>query len=110
MIEALMPLLTFEIIRYGEAPVLADVASLSDERSAWRHVEGLALRTKDRNHALIRVKNSEGQIVVLAGVAMALASIERCARADRRLKDDFETFDRDGCCGLSQAPRSCETH
>jgi hypothetical protein len=77
MTEASMPLLTFEIIRHGEAPVLADVASVSDEQFAWSHVEGLALRTKDRNHALIRVKNSEGRIIVLAGVAMALASIQR---------------------------------
>ncbi|MEJ0095654.1 MAG: hypothetical protein WDN46_20285 [Methylocella sp.] len=100
-----MPLLTFEIIRFGEAPVLADIASLADERFVWRHVEGLALRTKDRNHALIRVKNSEGQIVVLAGVAIALASIRNCGRADTQLESDIETLG-----DLDQAPRSYEAH
>ncbi|MGH6841609.1 MAG: hypothetical protein ACREDV_05880 [Methylocella sp.] len=88
-----MPVFTFEIVRHGEAPVIAGVlrlpderlmwcraeAWLSDERAIWCRAEALALRIENRDGALIRVKNSEGETVILTGVATALASIEKCS-------------------------------
>jgi hypothetical protein len=34
-----MPVFTFEIVRHGEAPVIADVLRLPDERAMWCRVE-----------------------------------------------------------------------
>ena len=88
-----MSVLTFEIVCDSEAPVIADVltlpdkpgvscrteAWLSNERAIWCRAEALALRTKNRDSAFIRVKNSEGATVVRTGIATALASIEKCS-------------------------------
>lgn len=99
-----MPVFTFEIVRDGEAPVIADVltlpdepetscrveAWLSNERAVWCRTEALALRIKNRNGAFIRVKNSEGATVVWSGVATALASIETCSCVACPLKRELE--------------------
>jgi hypothetical protein len=59
-----MPVFTFEIVRRGEAPAIADVLRLSDERAIWCCAEALALRIENTASAFIRVKNSEGATVV----------------------------------------------
>ena len=86
-----MSVFTFEIVRHGEAPAIADVltlpderaiwcradAWLSDERAIWCRAEGLALGIENTDSAFIRVKNSEGATVVRTGVTTALVSIEK---------------------------------
>jgi len=74
-----MPVFTFEIVRHDEAPAIADVLRLSDERAIWCRAEGLPLRIENTDSAFIRVKNSEGATVVRTGVTTALASIEKCS-------------------------------
>jgi hypothetical protein len=89
-----MPVLTFEILCDNEEPIIADVltlpdepaascqveAWLSNERAMWCRVEALALRIGKRGEsAFIRVRDSEGATLVLAGVATALASIKQCS-------------------------------
>jgi len=81
-----MSVFTFEIVRQGETPVIADVLWLSDERAVWCHAEALALRIQNGDDAFIRVKNSGGETVVRAGVPAALATIEKCSWADCPLK------------------------
>ena len=95
---------TFEIVLLGEAPVIADVlrlsderaiwcraeAWLSDERAIWCRAEALALRIQNRDSAFIRVKNSEGETVVRTGVTTALASIEKCSCVACPLKRELE--------------------
>jgi len=73
-----MSAFTFEIIRPGDAPVIADVLMLPDERAIWCHMEALALRLAHSDGVSIRVKNCKGETVVQAGVTTALASIEMC--------------------------------
>jgi len=85
-----MSVFTFEIVRHGEAPVIANVLRLSDERAIWCHAEALALRIQNRDSAFIRVKNSEGEIIVRAGVTTALASIEKCSCAACPVKREWE--------------------
>ena len=99
-----MSVFTFEIVRHDEAPVIADVlklpdeqaiwcraeAWLSDERATWCRVEALALRIENRDIAFIRVKNSEGETIVRAGVTTALASIEKCSCAACPVKREWE--------------------
>jgi len=46
-----MPVFTFEIVRHGEAPVIADVLRLPDERAIWCRAEALALRIENRDSA-----------------------------------------------------------
>jgi hypothetical protein len=70
---------TFEIVRYGEKPVIANVLTLADERAIWCHVEAIALRIKSGDDAFIRVKNRKGETIVRAGVVTARASIETCS-------------------------------
>ena len=85
-----MPVFTFEIVRHGEAPVIADVLRLPDERAMWCRAEALALRIENRDSAFIRVKNSEGATIVQTGVTTALASIEKCSCVACPLKRELE--------------------
>ena len=85
-----MSAFTFEIIRRGEAPVIANVLTPPDERVIWCQVEALALRIRSCDGASIRVKNAKGETVIRTGVATALASIEKCSCKSCRLKRGFE--------------------
>jgi len=85
-----MAAFTFEVIRQGEAPVIFDVLAVPDEQAVWCQVEALALRIRNSDGAFIRVKNCKGEIVVRAGVATALASIETCSCTACPLKKGIE--------------------
>jgi hypothetical protein len=99
-----MSVFTFEIVRHGEAPVIAEVlrlpderenwcraeAWLSDERAIWCRAEALALRIENRDSVFIQVNNSEGATVVRTGVTTALASIEKCSCVACPLKRELE--------------------
>jgi len=85
-----MAAFTFEIIRQGEAPVIADVLELPDEQALWCQVEALALRITNGDGASIRVKNHQGETVIRTGVATALASIEKCSCTICPLKKGLE--------------------
>ena len=74
-----MSAFTFEVLRYGEKPVIANVLTLPDERAIWCQVEALALRIKNGDGVFIRVKNRKGETIVRTGVATARASIETCS-------------------------------
>ena len=80
----------FEIVRQGDTSVIAHVLRLTDERAIWCQVEALALRIQNSGCAYIRVKNSEGEIVVRVGVATAVASIEKCPYLVCPLKRELE--------------------
>jgi hypothetical protein len=75
-----MPLFSFEIAQVGKPPFVAQTQWLDDLATAWRQVEALALAVRHFQGASIRVKNAEGGIVILTGVATALATIEKCRR------------------------------
>lgn len=90
---------TFEIVRPGEPPIVANVMTLADDRGIWRHVEALALGIKQADRATIRVKNDRGETVVRAGVLTALASVQNCPHALCPLKKGFESLP----AGLSSA-------
>ena len=82
---------TLEILRRtGEAPTIAELLELSDERLIWCHVEALALRIRHGDGAYILVKNSKGQTVIRAGVRTALASIEACPCPTCSLKAELK--------------------
>jgi hypothetical protein len=85
-----MSVFTFEIIPTNAAPVIADVLKLSDERMIWCHVEALALCIQNSNGIFIQVKNSTDETLVRAGIASAVASIEKCSYADCPLKRELE--------------------
>jgi len=85
-----MSAFTFEILRDGEPPAIADVLTLAQVRAVWCHVEALALRIEDPDGTSIRVKNGKGETVVRAGVSTALASIEKCSCTSCPLKTGFE--------------------
>jgi hypothetical protein len=100
----LMSVFTLEIVRHCEAPVIADVLSLpderaifcraeawlSDERAIWCRAEALALRIENGGSAFIRVKNAEDATVVLTNVTTALASIEKCSCVACPIKSEWE--------------------
>jgi hypothetical protein len=85
-----MSVFTFEIVSQSEAAVIADVLKLSDKRAIWCHAEALALRIQNKDSAFIRVKNSEGETIVRAGVTTALAAIEKCSCAACPVKREWE--------------------
>ncbi|MCI4678704.1 hypothetical protein K9U39_07630 [Rhodoblastus acidophilus] len=73
-----MTLFSFEVVRAGRPPLLVRTRDLDDLAAAWREVEIVALMMRNYPGASIRVKNAEGGIVILAGLATALATAERC--------------------------------
>jgi hypothetical protein len=81
---------TFEIIRHGEEPLIANVLTPPDERAIWCQVEALALQIRNCDGASIRVKNAKGETVIRTGVATALASIEKCSCKSCPLKRGLE--------------------
>ena len=85
-----MPLFTFEIAKHGEAPVIADTLSLFDDAGIWCHVEVLALQFASAYGAVIQVKDPKGKLVIRAGIATALASIEKCRCVLCPVKDRFD--------------------
>ena len=87
---------TFEIVQHGEAPVIADVLKLPDERAIWCRAEALALRIENKDSAFIRVKNSEGATVVRTGVTTALVSIEKCSCVACPLKRELDAVSQPG--------------
>jgi hypothetical protein len=114
-----MSVFTFEILRNGEMAAIADVQTLSEERTVWRHVEALAIRIKNPDGASIRVKDSKGETVVRTGVRTALALIEKCPFTNCPLKKGIEgRFSSGGCMAIElpvhfvscrgQTGRSCE--
>jgi DNA-binding CsgD family transcriptional regulator len=73
-----MPQFTFEIARRSQSPVITETLSLFDDRGVWCHVEVLALQFASTHDAVIQVKDSEGRLVIRAGIRTALTSIEKC--------------------------------
>jgi hypothetical protein len=85
-----MSAFTFEIVRQGERPVIANVMTMLDDRAVWCQVEALALRVQDGDGAFIQVKNSKGENVIRAGIATARISIETCSCGTCPLKKGLE--------------------
>ena len=81
-----MPLFSFEIAQPGKPAFVAQTQSLDDIAAAWCQVEALALAARNCPGAAIRVKNADGAIIILTGVATALATIEKCRRPACPLK------------------------
>ncbi len=88
--EGMMEEFSFEVVRRGEASAVVHVLQLPDGRAIWRRVEALALGVDGGASAFIRVRNSQGATVVRAGVATAIASIEKCSRIDCPLKRELQ--------------------
>jgi hypothetical protein len=78
--EAVMPVFSFEIARVGKLPLVVKTKDMESFSAIWREVEVLAEALRNYSGATIRVKNDEGGIVILAGVATTLATIERYRR------------------------------
>jgi hypothetical protein len=82
-----MPLFSFEIAQVGKPPFVAQTQALDDIAAAWCQVEALALAARNWPGASIRVKNADGGIIILTGVATALATLDKCRRPDCPLKN-----------------------
>ncbi len=78
-----MPVFSFEIARVSKPPLVVQTKDLDSFSAIWREVEVLAEAVRNYSGAAIRVKNEEGGIVILAGVATALATIEKYRRHPR---------------------------
>jgi hypothetical protein len=83
-----MPEFRFEVFELGEAEP-AEILTLPHRQAVWGYVEALALRLRDRNGAIIRVRNRQGELIVRAGVSTALASIQSCRCEDCPLKKEL---------------------
>ncbi|ACK50358.1 hypothetical protein Msil_1393 [Methylocella silvestris BL2] len=80
-----MALFTFEI-SYEDGPSAVTVEELPNQKAAWCYVEFLASQLKTRSGARIWVTNSKGEVIIHAGAATALASIDWCHDATCPLK------------------------
>jgi hypothetical protein len=95
-----MPKYTFEIIERGEVKSTPTVLALPNDRALWSCVEALALRAAGLQGASIRVRNSQGDVIIRAGISTALASIEGC-KAECPLKNELKHFI---ACGQHRVP------
>ncbi|WP_374545220.1 hypothetical protein [Rhodoblastus sp.] len=81
-----MPQFSFEIAQVGKPPFVVQTQMLDDISAAWCQVEALAFAVRHCSGASIRVKNADGGIIILTGVATALATLEKCGRPNCPLK------------------------
>ena len=84
-----MPLYVFEVLRPDGGIVTTDERDLPESSEAWGHLEVLAIQLQHQNQSdlLLRVKDVDGVIVILTGVAGAIASVERCRQLTCPIKD-----------------------
>jgi hypothetical protein len=76
----------FELLRRGEAPLVCEKIDIPDGGAVWCRVEAFALRMRKGAGAFIRVLDEQGNLLVLAGVTTALASISACSCEDCPIK------------------------
>lgn len=103
-----MPEFTYEIFAPEELLISTDVLKWRDgERNIWCAVEDLALRFYEQ-HGQIRVRNSEGEIVVQTGISAALSSIGQCTCASCPLKTQLaaKRWSRNSTCAEPKRPES----
>jgi hypothetical protein len=103
-----METFTFEIIWPDGERVVAGSISLPGHEGLWCHVETLALRRKDlvgAVSAVIRVKDSNGGIIIRAGVVTARATVTLCPCSGCPLKYGREPLDAADICAFNRTKR-----
>ena len=82
-----MPLFSFEVLRPDGSNVVADERDLPSNAEIWGHLEVLAIQLRRHRDLQLRVKDLDGSIVVLSGIDIAIATIERCRRTTCPIKE-----------------------
>ncbi|HKN27056.1 MAG TPA: hypothetical protein VJY34_03905 [Roseiarcus sp.] len=82
-----MPLFSFEVSRPDGSNLVADKRDLPSNTEAWGHLEVLAIQFRRHRDVQMCVRDSDGSIVILSGIAILIATIERCGRTMCPIKD-----------------------
>lgn len=93
-----MPLLSFEVLRPDGSNLVASKRDLPSIADAWGHLEVLAIQLRHRRDVQLCVRDSDGSIVILAGITVVIATIERCGRTGCPIKDLLASGARSCLC------------
>ena len=73
-----MPLFSFEVLGPDGSNLVADKRDLPSNAEVWGHLEVLAIQLRRHRDVQLCVKDSDGSIVILSGIGIPIATIERC--------------------------------
>jgi hypothetical protein len=82
-----VPLYSFEVVRPDGSNFVAAKCDLPSNADAWGHLEVLAIQLRHRRDVQLCVRDSDGSIVILSGIALVIATIERCRQTACPIKD-----------------------
>ena len=82
-----MPRFTFEVLGLDDLVLVADERELSSGSEAWGHLEVLALQLRWHRQLRLRVKDTDGVVIIRTGIVASIASIERCRNVECPIKD-----------------------
>jgi len=82
-----VPLYSFEVVRADGSNLVAAKRDLPSNADAWGHLEVLAIQLRHRRDVQLCVRDSDGSIVILSGIATVIATIEGCRRTACPIKD-----------------------
>jgi hypothetical protein len=82
-----VPHYSFEVVRADGSSLVAAKRDLPSHADAWGHLEVLAIQLRHRRDVQLCVRDSDGSIVILSGIAIAIAAIERCGWTACPIKD-----------------------
>jgi len=93
-----MPLFSFEVLRPDGSNLVSDKRVLPSNAEAWGYLEVLAVQLRRHRDVQLCVKDSDGSIVILSGIATLIATIERCGRTTCPIKDLLASGARRRAC------------
>ena len=93
-----MPLFSFEVLRPDGSSLVADKRDLPSNAEVWGHLEVLAIQLRRHRDVQLCVKDSDGSIVILSGIDIPIATIERCRRTTCPVKELLASGARTRAC------------
>ena len=82
-----MPLFSFEVLWPDGSNLVADKRDVPSNVEVWGHLEVLAIQLRRHRDLQLRVKDADGSIVILSGIGVPIATIERCRRTTCPIKE-----------------------
>ncbi len=93
-----MPLFSFEVLRPDGSNLVADKRDLPSNAEVWGHLEVLAIQLRRHRDVQLCVKDSDGSIIILSGVGIPIATIEKCRWTTCPIKELLASGARTRAC------------
>jgi len=93
-----MPLFSFEVLGPDGSNLVADKRDLPSSAEVWGHLEVLAIQLRRHRDVQLCVKDSDGSIIILSGVGIPIATIEKCRWTTCPIKELLASGARTRAC------------